>query len=264
MAEPAPAPAATGVEAAQVADATEVLVPDEDDINSICQVCGRQGHRCCGIERWTAVRRRWLRLRDDEDIVEFRRGCAADDASGASESEMPCRSGESSSCSLDGVNSQVLTDAERINLRGCLAASEPPFPPLRRPLPLPLAVGCAVELWADDPAHAVGTVAKIAEVSRAASLDIMDKTTALGSSLVRWGQDFGQGLVDAVGKLQDDATRCVNAPPGGRDVRGGNPLVASLRCRGGAIKKEPVLGGQEQQDQQFPSVGTVEVPESTA
>merc|ERR1712008_62026 len=43
------------------------------------------------------------------------------------------------------VNASVitsgLTDAERVNLRACLIATEGPFPQLRRPLSLALAVG---------------------------------------------------------------------------------------------------------------------------
>jgi len=114
-----------------------------------------------------------------------------------------------------------------MNLRGCLASSEAPYPPLRRPMPLPLAVRCASELWGEDQCGGASPVARLAEAARAGSQELMDKTAAFGSSLAKWGQ----------GILHSTAQAFTEGSPTNREQKG-STLCASLRSRGG-------VGGQK-------------------
>uniref|UniRef100_A0A7R9ZZX1 Uncharacterized protein n=1 Tax=Pyrodinium bahamense TaxID=73915 RepID=A0A7R9ZZX1_9DINO len=239
---PEPAP-----QAEEGAAAASQALPGEQP--PCCTICDDSGHQRCGAEWWALQRAQWLGRPLDQ--VGKR---APRDAQEVREAE---GDGPIDAKASGSDNSWTFSEAERLSLRGCLAAVEAPYPPLRRPVPLSVAVHCAVELWGDDGAlaDAVSPYARIAEAARAGSQELLEKTAALGSSIAKWGHGlFGSGVTTQV--FGD------GAPQAGSDVKGnsrlrscdlgiwdgedsipyptprvaadrGNALCASLRSRGG-------------------------------
>jgi len=131
-----------------------------------------------------------------------------------------------------------LSLAERVNLRGCLAATGGPYPTLRRQLPLALAVRCAHELWHEKsgamcqdgsiPGSPVEKIAEAAEAARASTQDFVEKSVALGSNIARWGQCIVESAVSAF----DDPRRSSSQEGITRDMSSPSH-IASLRTRGG-------------------------------
>lgn len=149
-----------------------------------------------------------------------------------------------------------------MNLRGVLGAVEAPYPPLRRPLPLTLAVKCASELWSNDFVAEPSPVARLAEAARAGSQDFLEKTQALGANIARWGQGLVVGLTprnfsesslktDRDSKSGSGRSRTCHLGlwdmgEGKRPAEGGvGALTTSLRSRGGLSKGgDPSLTSQ--------------------
>eukprot|EP00931_Biecheleriopsis_adriatica_P121756 TRINITY_DN96814_c0_g1_i1.p1 TRINITY_DN96814_c0_g1~~TRINITY_DN96814_c0_g1_i1.p1 ORF type:complete len:290 (+),score=63.74 TRINITY_DN96814_c0_g1_i1:33-872(+) len=133
---------------------------------------------------------------------------------------------------------EQLTEAERLNLRSCLASTVSPYPKLRRRFPLKLAIQVAVQLWNADGSplsEQDSPVVRLAQAAREGTQDLMQKTAALGSSFVSWSQG-----------LWGSATQALDGPckalPSDKE-RKENALLQSLRSRGGVGRTAPYLGG---------------------
>jgi len=129
----------------------------------VCSVCGRLGHPRCGKGFWIDQRAVWLQMPVDqveqdpptfEDDGNLRVAILAARAQAAMSGE------EGAEASSRGGSQRVvrdeygelveLSDSEQEMLEDCLDSTERPYPKLKRSLPLPQAVRCAEELWAED------------------------------------------------------------------------------------------------------------------
>ncbi|CAE8678641.1 unnamed protein product [Polarella glacialis] len=84
-----------------------------------------------------------------------------------------------------------LSTEDRLNLRGCLSATQHPYPRLRRKMPLQQVVRCAAELWGMEGTssdHEESPVARLAQAARLGTQDLIGKTMTLGTNLASWGQ----------------------------------------------------------------------------
>lgn len=115
----------------------------------VCSVCGRQGHAQCGRDLWVQQRAQWLGVPEDEagrepasyeDNGTLLKLCAKRAREGLDEE----RRGR-----LD-TDFSDLSEEEKEMLEDCLDSTEKPYPQIKRRLPLPQAVRCAEDLWAED------------------------------------------------------------------------------------------------------------------
>lgn len=102
----------------------------------VCVVCGREGHPCCGMRYWIALRSAWLRVKE-EDV-------AREPASFEDDGPLQLQTAN--------ITTQIrdLSEGELEDLEDCLDAVQRPFPRLRRSVPLMQAVQCAETLWDTD------------------------------------------------------------------------------------------------------------------
>lgn len=173
-----------------------------------------------GIELWVAQRAKWRGFPEEEVGQEF-------DSTVVDGHTTSSQGFHGLSCNAS--RPIELTAAERLNIRGCLVATSEPYPPLRRKIPLALAVHCAHELWGDKAANGDdrGAVERLAEAARAGTQDLMEKSAAFGSNIAKWGQVLYDSAVHALGE----------GPTG--SGRTDNNLVTSLRNRGGISMPSP-------------------------
>jgi tetratricopeptide (TPR) repeat protein len=153
-------------------DDREAGIPRPPSPPMICSVCGREGHPRCGKSFWIDERAVWLRMPPDqvaqdpatfEDDGNLRVAILAARAQEALERAPAIvaggGSGEAAGCSRGSGRAAIrdedgelvdLSDDAVETLEDCLDAVERPYPNLKRPIPLPQAVRCAEELWAED------------------------------------------------------------------------------------------------------------------
>lgn len=130
----------------------------------VCSVCGRLGHPRCGKAFWIDQRAVWLRMPVEQVEAEptsfehdgtLHGAILAERAREAQEAT----SGEGGTAASPRCGRPIrdeygelveLSDEERDTLEDCLDAVERPYPQPLRSLPLPQAVRCAEELWAED------------------------------------------------------------------------------------------------------------------
>ncbi|OLP81811.1 hypothetical protein AK812_SmicGene37598 [Symbiodinium microadriaticum] len=129
-----------------------------------------------------------------------------------------------------------LSEADRLNLRSCLAATAGPYPPLRRRFPLKLAIQVAVQLWeVESPllSEQGSPVTRLANAARESTQDLVVKTAALGASMVHWGQS----MLGSAAKALDShcRPRSLQDPKKEKD----SALLDSLRNRGGIVVEQP-------------------------
>eukprot|EP00439_Symbiodinium_sp_Y106_P070599 s1170_g12.t1 len=128
-----------------------------------------------------------------------------------------------------------LSEADRLNLRSCLAATAGPYPPLRRRFPLKLAIQVAVQLWeVESPllSEQGSPVTRLANAARESTQDLVVKTAALGASVVHWGQS----MLGSAAKALDShcRPRSLQDPKKEKD----SALLDSLRNRGGIVVEQ--------------------------
>lgn len=99
----------------------------------ICTVCGREGHPCCGLAYWTALRAAWLRVKEEDVARE----------PPSFEHDGPLQLQQSGSVGPI----RDLSDGEIEDLEDCLEAVQRPFPQLRKSIPLMQAIQTAEALW---------------------------------------------------------------------------------------------------------------------
>eukprot|EP00930_Biecheleria_cincta_P043401 TRINITY_DN29802_c0_g1_i3.p1 TRINITY_DN29802_c0_g1~~TRINITY_DN29802_c0_g1_i3.p1 ORF type:complete len:253 (-),score=58.88 TRINITY_DN29802_c0_g1_i3:99-857(-) len=209
---------------------------DDDGFVPICMVCGREGHARCGKELWMESRAKWRQRslhadRQEDDASHPVPQEQAEDDAAADRPERKCPSLPSRASSASGSSGKTntldaLSQADRLNLRSCLASTSLPYPPLRRRIPLKLAVDCAVQLWGADGSlisEQESPVVRLAQAAKESTQDFLFKTSALGSSFVSWGQGIFGSASQAI-----DISPCQP-----REERKENPLLESLRNRGG-------------------------------
>mmetsp|Transcript_87999 Transcript_87999/g.152459 ORF Transcript_87999/g.152459 Transcript_87999/m.152459 type:complete len:174 (+) Transcript_87999:229-750(+) len=109
-------------------------VPKERPL--ICITCGLEGHPCCGMRYWTALRAAWLRVAEEEVA------------------RVPSSFEDAGPLQLSRAAStgpiRELSEGELEDLEDCLDAVQRPFPRLSRSVPLMQAVQCAEALWDTD------------------------------------------------------------------------------------------------------------------
>eukprot|EP00434_Breviolum_minutum_P020829 symbB.v1.2.018375.t1/scaffold1462.1/size117239/8 len=129
-----------------------------------------------------------------------------------------------------------LSEADRLNLRSCLASTAGPYPPLRRRYPLRVAIQAAVQIWeVESPllSEQGSPMTRLANAARDGTQDLLVKTAAAGSNLVSWSQ----GLLGSAAKALDYHCR----PQSMRTERKDKTLVDSLRNRGGIVLEQAQL-----------------------
>ncbi|CAE8638298.1 unnamed protein product [Polarella glacialis] len=146
-------------------------------------VCGLHGHLRCGQELWAEQREHWLSTASPIKAL----------------ARLDTEKFGGSSSSIAGSDSIIpgelpmpqLSTEDRLNLRGCLSATQHPYPRLRRKMPLQQVVRCAAELWGMEGTssdHEESPVARLAQAARLGTQDLLGKTMTLGTNLASWGQ----------------------------------------------------------------------------
>mmetsp|Transcript_11661 Transcript_11661/g.22191 ORF Transcript_11661/g.22191 Transcript_11661/m.22191 type:complete len:185 (+) Transcript_11661:51-605(+) len=180
-----------------------------------------EGEQQCGEALWVEHRRAWRGIPEEGPS---RRLAPADQATPTLPLEDPERKARAPEWS-------ELSEADRLNLRSCLAATAGPYPPLRRRFPLKLAIQVAVQLWeVESPllSEQGSPVTRLANAARETTQDFVVKTAALGSSMVHWGQS----MLGSAAKAFDSHCRPRSLTADRKD----NALLESLRNRGGIVE----------------------------
>jgi len=184
-----------------------------------------------GREAWYVLRGRWLGV--SSEVV------AQEPASFERQGQLAEALRELRAPGRDRVAElQDLPADERESIKDVLDATQRPFPLLRRPVPLPQAVQCAEELWAEVAAsESRASASKLMESARVGTQDLVNRTRDFGSSLARWGS----GLFGAAGSPSPTAGNAVSE--GGTPTQASGTtavaavatpsLRAALRARGG-------------------------------
>jgi len=147
---------------------------------------------------------------------------------------VPC----SSSGSTPGTQFR-LSDQERFNLRSVLISVEQPYPRLRRPIPLPIAVQTAHYLWeGGSPRAGEDTVmSRVSDAVRGIPTEMVERTLTLGSNIRKWGE----GMLASASQMA-----CAASPtsPWSRHSHNGNLSNSNSSCGGGNSRKNAANGMQ--------------------
>lgn len=130
------------------------------------------------------------------------------------------------------LNTRFADAEDRVTLRNCLRAQVAPYPALRRPLRLTVAVQTAADLWASEDEGSRGlagsALAKLLDTARAGTHELLGQA----SSLIRWGS----GLLTQ----QHDGLQA--ALPAGEAGEAGNGSL-DIRAGADAHARRPPNGG---------------------
>mmetsp|Transcript_90129 Transcript_90129/g.160517 ORF Transcript_90129/g.160517 Transcript_90129/m.160517 type:complete len:254 (+) Transcript_90129:75-836(+) len=133
---------------------------------------------------------------------------------------------------------EQLSEADRLNLRSCLAATSSPYPKLRRSIPLRIAIQCGVQLWTADasPHSEESPLIRLSQNVRESTQDIFEKTAALGNSIASWSSSIFGSASQALEM----------SPCRPTERKADSPLVESIRARGGLGKGRDRLPSNEE------------------
>ncbi|CAL1170947.1 unnamed protein product, partial [Cladocopium goreaui] len=177
-----------------------------------------------GQELWLEERAAWRRNRAEDTPNSDGQSVAS---SNTSRSSLPLGGNSASPLETE------LSEADRLNLRSCLAATAGPYPPLRRRYPLRVAIQAAVQIWeVESPllSEKGSPITRLATAARDSTQDFLVRTAAAGSNFVSWSS----GLLGSAAKALESHCR-----PQSMGDRKDKTLVDSLRNRGGIVVEQP-------------------------